>query len=307
MINEYEDLDIYKIKTDQKLNKKKIAILVLCILILICLIITIKHTITTMKGYKIYKQYETQLQSLKYQDEKEHQKKKEEEEKAKQAKIPKLTEEGKNNVDNIYKSDTKRAFLTFDDGPSEVTNQILDTLKQEKVKATFFVLGSNVKTLPNVVKRIYDEGHYIANHGYSHVYSKIYASPQTVLDEFNQCNDAVKEAIQVPEYNSHLFRFPGGLVGGKYATIKNEANELLKQNEVMHVDWNSLTGDAETNNLSIEFELQRLRETSEGKNSLVILMHDAQAKKTTADALPNIIAYLKEQGYKFESFYNIIK
>ena len=307
MINEYEDLDIYKIKTDQKLNKKKIAILVLCILILICLIITIKHTITTMKGYKIYKQYETQLQSLKYQDEKEQQKKKEEEEKAKQAKIPKLTEEGKNNVDNIYKSDTKRAFLTFDDGPSEVTNQILDTLKQEKVKATFFVLGSNVKALPNVVKRIYDEGHYIANHGYSHVYSKIYASPQTVLDEFNQCNDAVKEAIQVPEYNSHLFRFPGGLAGGKYATIKNEANELLKQNEVMHVDWNSLTGDAETNNLSIEFELQRLRETSEGKNSLVILMHDAQAKKTTADALPNIIAYLKEQGYKFESFYNIIK
>ena len=307
MINEYEDLDIYKIKTDQKLNKKKIAILVLCILILICLIITIKHTITTMKDYKIYKQYETQLQSLKYQDEKEQQKKKEEEEKAKQAKIPKLTEEGKNNVDNIYKSDTKRAFLTFDDGPSEVTNQILDTLKQEKVKATFFVLGSNVKALPNVVKRIYDEGHYIANHGYSHVYSKIYASPQTVLDEFNQCNDAVKEAIQVPEYNSHLFRFPGGLAGGKYATIKNEANELLKQNEVMHVDWNSLTGDAETNNLSIEFELQRLRETSEGKNSLIILMHDAQAKKTTADALPNIIAYLKEQGYKFESFYNIIK
>lgn len=307
MINEYEDLDIYRIKTDQKLNKKKIAILVLCILILICLIITIKHTITTMKGYKIYKQYETQLQSLKYQDEKEQQKKKEEEEKAKQAKIPKLTEEGKNNVDNIYKSDTKRVFLTFDDGPSEVTNQILDTLKQEKVKATFFVLGSNVKILPNVVKRIYDEGHYIANHGYSHVYSKIYASPQTVLDEFNQCNDAVKEAIQVPEYNSHLFRFPGGLAGGKYATIKNEANELLKQNEVMHVDWNSLTGDAETNNLSIEFELQRLRETSEGKNSLVILMHDAQAKKTTADALPNIIAYLKEQGYKFESFYNIIK
>ena len=305
MINEYEDLDIYKIKTDQKLNKKKIAILVLCILILICLIITIKHTITIMKGYKIYKQYETQLQSLKYQ--KEQQKKKEEEEKAKQAKIPKLTEEGKNNVDNIYKSDTKRAFLTFDDGPSEVTNQILDTLKQEKVKATFFVLGSNVKTLPNVVKRIYDEGHYIANHGYSHVYSKIYASPQTVLDEFNQCNDAVKEAIQVPEYNSHLFRFPGGLAGGKYATIKNEANELLKQNEVMHVDWNSLTGDAETNNLSIEFELQRLRETSEGKNSLIILMHDAQAKKTTADALPNIIAYLKEQGYKFESFYDIIK
>lgn len=161
--------------------------------------------------------------------------------------------------------------------------------------------------MPDTVKRIYDEGHYIANHGYSHVYSAIYSSPQAILDEFNQCNDAVKEAIQVPEYNSHLFRFPGGLVGGKYATIKSEANELLKQNDIMHIDWNSLTGDAETNDLSIEFELKRLQETSEGKNSIVVLMHDAQAKKTTADALPNIIAYLKEQGYEFKNFYDIIK
>lgn len=161
--------------------------------------------------------------------------------------------------------------------------------------------------MPDTVKRIYDEGHYIANHGYSHVYSAIYSSPQAILDEFNQCNDAVKEVIQVPEYNSHLFRFPGGLVGGKYATIKSEANELLKQNDIMHIDWNSLTGDAETNDLSIEFELKRLQETSEGKNSIVVLMHDAQAKKTTADALPNIISYLREQGYEFKNFYDIIK
>ena len=161
--------------------------------------------------------------------------------------------------------------------------------------------------MPDTVKRIYDEGHYIANHGYSHVYSAIYSSPQAILDEFNQCNDAVKEVIQVPEYNSHLFRFPGGLVGGKYATIKSEASELLKQNDIMHVDWNSLTGDAETNDLSIDFELKRLQETSEGKNSIIVLMHDAQAKKTTADALPNIISYLREQGYEFKNFYDVIK
>ena len=98
--------------------------------------------------------------------------------------------------------------------------------------------------MPDTVKRIYEEGHYVANHGYSHVYSAIYSSPQAILDEFNQCNDAVKEVIQVPEYNSHLFRFPGGLVGGKYATIKSEASELLKQNDIMHIDWNSLTASA---------------------------------------------------------------
>ncbi len=161
--------------------------------------------------------------------------------------------------------------------------------------------------MPDMVKRIYDEGHYIANHGYTHQYSSIYSTPQTVLDEYNQCNDAVKQAIQVPEYNSYLFRFPGGLIGGKYAQIKSEANELLKQNDIMHVDWNALTGDAETNNLSIEFELKRLQETTNGKNSVIILMHDAPAKKVTADALEQIINYIREQGYEFKNFYEIIK
>ena len=128
--------------------------------------------------------------------------------------------------------------------------------------------------------------------GYSHTYSKIYSSPQSVLDEYNECNDKVKNAIEVPDYNSHLFRFPGGLAGGKYAEIKKEAKELLLQNNIVNVDWNALTGDAETNNLSVEFEMTRLTETMESKNSLVILMHDAAAKSVTADALPQIIANL---------------
>ena len=210
-------------------------------------------------------------------------------------------------MDNIYKSDTKRAFLTFDDGPSPVTPKILDILKQENIKATFFVLGSNVDARQDIIKRMYDEGHYIANHGYSHIYSQIYASPQAVLDEYNACNDKVKNAIGVPEYNSHLFRFPGGLAGGKYAEIKQQARELLSQNDILNVDWNALTGDAETNNLSVDFELSRLSQTICNKNSVVILMHDAVAKSVTADALPQIISSLKEQGYEFKNFYDIIK
>ncbi len=121
---------------------------------------------------------------------------------------------GKHNIENIYHSENKRAFLTFDDGPSTVTPTILDTLKQQNVKASFFVLGSRVEAMPDTVKRIYEEGHYIANHGYSHTYSAIYSSPQAVLDEYNKCNESVKKAIGRQEYNSHLFRFPGGLVRG---------------------------------------------------------------------------------------------
>ena len=201
----------------------------------------------------------------------------------------------------------KVAYLTFDDGPSPVTESILDTLKQEKIKATFFVLGSNIDYRKEMVKRMYDEGHYVANHGYSHVYSKIYSSPEAVLEEYNQTNEKIRDAIGNPEYNAHLFRFPGGLPGGKYAALKQEAKELLNQNDIVHIDWNALNGDAETNNLSPEFELQRLSETVGEKNSIVILMHDAALKSVTAETLPQIIAALREKGYEFKNFYSIIK
>ena len=303
MVREGNELDIYDINSGNKLNRKKVLIVVILLFILLLLILVIINSVNIIKANKVYKQYASQLESLNYQKEQELAKKEAE----RLAKIPKLTDVGKKNVEGIYKSDKKRAFLTFDDGPSSVTNTILDTLKQQNVKATFFVLGSQVEKMPDVVKRIYDEGHYIANHGYSHVYENIYSSQQAVLDEYNMCNESVKKAIDVPEYNSHLFRFPGGLVGGEYADIKNQANELLKQNNIMHVDWNALNGDAETNNLSIEFELARLQETTQNKNSIVILMHDAPAKKVTAEALPQIIEYLRNQGYEFKNFYEIIK
>ena len=303
MIREGYELDVYNINANSKLNKRKLLIVVILLFILLLLILVIINSVRIIKANKIYKQYAEQLESLNYQKEQELAKKEAE----RQAKIPKLTDEGKKNIEGIYNSNTKRAFLTFDDGPSSVTNTILDTLKQQNVKATFFVLGDRVEKKPDVVKRMYDEGHYIANHGYSHVYENIYASPQSVLDEYNRCNEAVKNAIGVPEYNSHLFRFPGGLVGGKYADIKNQANELLKQNNIMHIDWNALNGDAETNNLSIEFELARLQETTQNKNSVVILMHDAPAKKVTAEALSQIIEYLRNQGYEFKNFYEIVK
>ena len=198
-------------------------------------------------------------------------------------------------------------FLTFDDGPSKtVTIPILDLLKQEKIKATFFVLGSRVELYPDIVKREYEEGHYIANHGYSHMYSQIYSSVQSVLDEYNKTNDAVRKAIGVKEYNSHLFRFPGGVPGGRYAQLKKEAVAELDKNNIAHVDWNALTGDAE-GKTTVDELVAELQKTMGEKNSLVILMHDAGNKKTTYEALPTVIAMLREKGYEFKSFYDIIK
>ena len=221
--------------------------------------------------------------------------------------LPELTEKGKQNMATIYKSDKKRVFLTFDDGPSKaVTIPILDLLKQENIKATFFVLGSRVELYPDIIKREYEEGHYIANHGYSHMYSQIYSSVQSVLDEYNKTNDAVRSAIGVKEYNSHLFRFPGGVPGGRYAQLKKEAVAELDKNNIAHVDWNALTGDAE-GKTSVNELIEELQKTMGEKNSLVILMHDAGNKKTTYEALPTVISMLREKGYEFKSFYDIIK
>ena len=297
--DQYKGYNIYSMK--KYVDKKRIIFnITIGILIAITLIFVIYYTIdSTIRIHKA-KQFEKQILEYAQQQEEQNQKEKEE-------KIPNLTDEGKQNVKNIYHSETKRAFLTFDDGPSDNTNDILDILKEKNIKATFFVLGTQVEKMPETLKRVYKEGHYIANHGYSHQYSQIYTSPESVLEEYNKCNEIVAKTIGVPEYNSHLFRFPGGSVGGKYSEIKTEAITLLEQNNVLHVDWNALTGDSEKVNPSEEYLMNNLQKTTKDKNSIVILMHDAQAKRVTVDYLPKAIEYLQDQGYEFQNFYSIIK
>lgn len=299
----YNDFQ-YNSRNRNKTKSIVIMFVILIIIILLIMTINIQSNIQSSEDSASIAIMQSQLEEEKQLKEQERIRKEEEE---RRAKLPVLTEVGKQNMENIYHSEIKRVFLTFDDGPSNNTHQILDTLKNENVKATFFMLGRNVEIFPETTKRVYNEGHYIANHGYTHEYSSIYSSPQAVLDEYVRCNNAVKNALGEPEYNSHLFRFPGGLPGGKYASIKQEAKQLLTDNNILSIDWNSLTGDAETSHPEQEKLMQKLKDTSDGKNSLVILMHDAEAKKVTADMLPDIITYLREQGYEFKSFYDIIK
>ncbi len=169
--------------------------------------------------------------------------------------IPVYSEEAKERLKNIYQQSKKEvdgeeveekiAYLTFDDGPSSsVTPQILEILKREEVKATFFVLGSRVELYPELVKQAYEEGHYIANHGYSHNYKDIYSSTQAVLDEYNRTEEKIKSALGNENYSSYIFRFPGGSEGGKYKNLKNEAKGLLEDNDVLYINWNCLTNDS---------------------------------------------------------------
>ena len=208
-------------------------------------------------------------------------------------------------INDIYEATYKRVFLTFDDGPSQkITPQILEILDRYDVKATFFTLGSRIELYPEIVKQTYEAGHYIANHGYSHKYSYLYSSIDNIINEYRKTENLIRNAIGKQEYYSNVFRFPGGSTGGKYANIKSRAvNELVKNN-IASLDWNCLNRDAE-GTFSKEELVQNVINTSQEKNSVVVLMHDAGDKQTTCDALPEIIEYFKNNGYVFETLYDI--
>lgn len=216
---QYQGYNIYSMK--KYVDKKRIIFnIIVATLIIITLLLVIYYLADSLIRVKRTKEFVSQIIEYKKQQEivekqKEHEI---------QTKIPKLTERGKENLKNIYQSEKKRAFLTFDDGPSQNTKDILNILKENNIKATFFVLGSQVKIFPETTNRIYNEGHYIANHGYTHKYSEIYQSPEEVLNEYNQCNQIVASTINKPEYNSHLFRFPGGSIRRKICTSKRTSN-----------------------------------------------------------------------------------
>ena len=302
---------MYDIIIGRSVNKRKITIVTATLLIVevIAVIGGIKYA-----DHKYAKEEAIKLQEKAAQIEQAEAEKKAEKEREEQAKIQEriqktsqpFNEEQQYNILHIYKSDTKRVFLTFDDGPSEtVTPLILDLLKEENVPATFFTLGTNVKRHPEIVKREFDEGHYVANHGYSHKYSAVYASPQATFDEYNYTENAIKEALGNENYKSNLFRFPGGSNGGYYDSLKQESKALLRENGIVHLDWNCLSKDAEGAH-STESLIQNIKDTADGKYSVVVLMHDSSDKILTYESLKEVINYFRENGYEFKNIYDII-
>ena len=191
----------------------------------------------------------------------------------------------------------KVAYLTFDDGPSKnVTPYILDILKEYQIKATFFVIGSQAQENPEILKRIEAEGHMVANHTFSHNYKYLYASPKNFLKDLEK-NEKLLDELLSNYSKTGIIRFPGGSFGkSKAATRKAVINEGYQ-----YIDWNVVSGDAEGNNIPPAKQLNRLMETLENKKSAVILMHDANTKQTTIDALPRMIEYIQSQDYVFKT------
>ncbi|MBW6408950.1 polysaccharide deacetylase family protein [Clostridium weizhouense] len=199
----------------------------------------------------------------------------------------------------------KVAYLTFDDGPStNVTPEILRILKEKDVKATFFTLGKSInesETTKEILKQQVKDGHAIANHSYSHDYSYLYPNRTVNTDNFmndiEKSNDALR-AVLGKDFVTKVIRFPGGHMSWKG---KDAIDEKLKDGGYHYIDWNALSGDAEGKHKSAAELIEGVKKTVTGREKAVILMHDTNQKEETAKALPEIIDYLRSEGYEFRT------
>lgn len=201
-------------------------------------------------------------------------------------------------------SPNKTIFLTFDDGPSARTGEVLDILKQKNVKATFFVVGNTSVAGKDYMKRIVEEGHTIAPHTFTHNFKSIYSSVEAYLNDFNKIYTLIYETTGL---KPTIFRFAGG---SKNSFNKNNYREIIAEmtrRGFDYYDWNLSTGDAAKKSLTpAEKCLSNVLNYSAKYNNAVVLMHDAQPKTTTVQALPALIDGLRNQGFSFQKLSNEI-
>ena len=193
----------------------------------------------------------------------------------------------------VPKVSNKKVYLTFDDGPSDNTNTILDILKQYKVKATFFVIQKTDQVSIEKYKRILQEGHTLAMHSSSHVYAKIYNSLDDYIKDVSGLQDYL---YSVTGYKPTIYRFPGGSSNTVSKISMNDCAAYLNSAGITYFDWNVSSGDAATGQLPADTITNNIISGVEQWDSSVVLMHDANEKMTTVQALPGILQKLIDMG-----------
>lgn len=189
--------------------------------------------------------------------------------------------------------DIHKVYLTFEDGPSDNTGEILDILAQYDVKATFFVVGKEDEESKALYQRIVDEGHTLGMHSYSNKYSQIYQSDEAFEEDFERLRD---ELYQVTGVNSIYYRFPGGSSNQISNVPMSDFIHYLNENGVIYYDWNISAGDAASNAYSSEEIVANVMDDVVKYKTSVVLLHDASDKSTTVDALAPLIEALNEMG-----------
>lgn len=192
------------------------------------------------------------------------------------------------------KSNDNSIALTFDDGPDPVnTIKVLDTLKKYDIKATFFLVGQNVKRYPNIVKRIYDEGHTIGNHSYTH--GRFYKGDKEIISkEIIQTQNVIEEVIGLKPV---FFRPP-------YGAVSKNLIDVCKENNLEVVNWNVDTEDWKKTIKASDL-INQIKNIN--KSNRIILMHTMAHLNKTSEALEPIIISLVQRGFKLKTLNEILE
>lgn len=198
-------------------------------------------------------------------------------------------------VDANAGAERKRVYLTFDDGPSIYTDEILDILSANDVKATFFVIAREDEKYWDSYTRILEEGHTLGMHSYTHDYDQIYSSLEGFETDVSQLSQFLYERTgEIPT----IYRFPGGSSNSVSAVPIEECVAYLNEQGITYYDWNALNGDAVSSELSPDTLIQNIMKSVRQNRTSIILMHDIPSRHTTVESLQGLIDTLKAEGYE---------
>lgn len=190
----------------------------------------------------------------------------------------------------------KTVYLTFDDGPSARTPELLAILEEYDIKATFFVVGRESEEARQWMRDIVAAGHTLGIHTYSHDYNKIYESVEAYLEDFNAMYNLILEATGTAP---QVFRFPGGSVNAyNGATYRDIISEMVRRGFV-YFDWNRMSGDAVRGNVPAETLVENALDRADSLRRVILLMHDSTRFTNVVEALPQIIEGYQEAGFRF--------
>ncbi|MDE6745059.1 MAG: polysaccharide deacetylase, partial [Oscillospiraceae bacterium] len=203
-----------------------------------------------------------------------------------------------------FKEDSGTIYLTFDDGPSDRTSDILEILDRYDIKATFFVCGGNGEKEQELMRQVAEAGHTIGIHSISHDYEKIYASVESYLDDFYETYMSVYNATGV---KPQIFRFPGGSINNYNRFTYMQIIAEMTRRGFVYYDWNVSGEDAVKgadwtsiyNNIMSGIQ----RNTADRS---IVLLHDSQSKENTVYVLEDVIDELLADGYKFDKLDNTV-
>ncbi|MBN1055994.1 polysaccharide deacetylase [Clostridium botulinum] len=197
----------------------------------------------------------------------------------------------------------KIVYLTFDDGPSpNNTENILQILNENNVRATFCVVGSNALRNKETLKQLNEYGMGLIPHCNNHEYKELYSSTQYYIDDLNKCTEIINNVIGENK-KIRFVRMPGGSDNtvGDYQTLQNIKSELRRRG-LDYIDWTIDSGDT----CAAMVPEEQITSNVEGQagihNIEVVLMHDLENKVTTTGALQGIINKYKKLGYEFKTF-----